>query len=334
MTGALAVGGGVVLVLAVLFDVLTTTLTLGEGAGPLTRRLVGWLWRGLLRLRPPGSRSKLLSNAGPALLVVTVVVWVLATWAGWWLVFLGSGSIEIADTGVAASPSDVAYFAGFAVFTLGVGDVVASSPGWRVVTSAASFGGLALVTLAITYLLSVVSAVVSRRALAVQIRALGATAAELVTAGWSGGSFSPAFTQHLVGLVAPLATVVQQHFAYPVLHYFRSRSPEESAPVAIAVLDDALLLLDVAVDPAVAPERAAVAPARRAIDRYIRTVGGTSASRPDDEPPPPPSLAPLMRAGIPLRPGAPSAVRLAGASDRRRRLQELVNDAGWSWPPS
>ncbi len=299
---AVAVGGAVVL--GVLLDVLATTLTLGEGAGWLTRRLLGWLWGRILRLRPRGSRSRLLADAGPTLLVLTVLIWVLATWAGWWLVFLGSGSVESAETGAPASAADVAYYAGFAVFTLGVGDFVADSPFWRVTTSVASFGGLALVTLAITYLLSVVSAVVSRRALATQITALGSTAGEVVVRGWTGASFASAFTQHLVGLAGPLATVAQQHFAYPVLHYFRSASPDESAPVAIAVLDDALFLLAAAVDPAAAPEPSAVESARHAIARYIRTVGGTSAAAPEDAPPPAPSVEPLRRAGVPLRPDA------------------------------
>jgi hypothetical protein len=104
--------------------------------------------------------------------------------------------------------------------------------------------------------------------------------------------------------------------------------------VAIAVLDDALLLLTAAVDPASAPEQAAIQPARRAVIRYIRTVGGTSASRSGDDPPAPPSLEPLLCAGIPLRPGAALEERLAAESERRRRLQQLVHEAGWSWPSS
>ncbi|WP_100499801.1 ion channel [Geodermatophilus chilensis] len=334
MLDAAAVAVGAALVLGVFLDVLATTLTMGEGAGWLTRRLLASLWGRALRLRPRGSRSRLLSDVGPALLVLTVLIWVLATWVGWWLVFLGSGSVESAETGAPASAADVAYYAGFAVSTLGVGDFVADSPVWRVMTSVAGFGGLALVTLAITYLLSVVSAVVSRRALATQITALGSTAAEVVVRGWTGASFAPAFTQHLVGLAGPLATVAQQHFAYPVLHYFRSAVPDESAPVAIAVLDDALFLLAAAVDPAVAPEQAAVEPARRAIARYIRTVGGTSAPPSEDAPPPTPSVEPLRRAGVPLRQDALGREWLDAEAGRRRRLQQLVHEAGWSWPPS
>jgi len=323
---------GTALVIGVLVDVLTTTLTLGEGVGPLTRRVLRVMWQWSLRLRPRGSQSRLLSNAGPALLVLTVVIWVVTTWAGWWLVFLGSGSIQDARTGSPASAGDVAYYAGFSVFTLGVGDFVADSPVWRVITSLASFGGLAIITLAITYLLSVVSAVVTRRALATQIRGLGASPTDMVTRGWSGSAFSPAFLQHLVGLTGPLSTVAQQHFAYPVLHYFRSRAPEESAPVAIAALDDALLLLDVAVATSVAPDSLAVQPVRRVIARYIRTAGGPSAFTGDEGPPPPPSVTPLVEAGIPLAPSTQLEVGLAVDVDRRRGLQRLVHEAGWSWP--
>ncbi|RBY93582.1 hypothetical protein DQ237_17525 [Blastococcus sp. TF02-8] len=332
MVRAAEIGLGVLLVLAVLVDVLATTLTLGEGAGPITRRVLRVLWRRSLRLRPRGSRSVLLADVGPALLVLTVLLWVAATWIGWWLVFLGSGAVENAGTGAAAGAGDVFYYAGYAVFTLGVGDFVADSPGWRILTAAASFGGLVLVTLAITYLLSVVSAVVSRRALAAQIHALGATAGEVVAGAWTGGRFGPAFVQQLLGLSGPLATVAQQHFAYPVLHYFRSRAPEESAPVAIAVLDDALLLLEAAVEPSVAPDPLAVRQVRRLVARYVQTVSGTSAPGQGERPPPSPSVAPLRAVGIPLGPPARLDDRLVAEAGRRSDLQWLVHGAGWSWP--
>ena len=87
---------GAALVVLVLFDLAATTLTLGEGAGPLTRRLLGRLWPGVLALASRGSRSKILSNAGPVLLALTVLIWVLATRTGWWLVLMGSDSIRSA----------------------------------------------------------------------------------------------------------------------------------------------------------------------------------------------------------------------------------------------
>ncbi|NEK86746.1 hypothetical protein GCU60_13430 [Blastococcus saxobsidens] len=332
MGGAALVAAGSVLVLLVLADVLLTTLTLGEGAGPLTRRLLGLLWRGSLRLRRPGRRSRLLSNSGPALLVVTVAFWLTTTWLGWWLVFLGSGSVRSAETQAPAGPADVAYYAGYAISTLGTGDFVADSSVWRILTALAGVEGLILVTLSITYLLGVVSAVVARRALATQVHALGGTAGEIVVEGWTGHGFSPAFTQHLVGLTTALTGVVQQHFAYPVLHYFRTASPAESAPVAVALLDDVLLLLDSAVDAGVAPDASAVRPARRTVADYVRTVGGLAAGGHPGDPPPCPSVVPLERAGIPLRSTAERDSAFRSGTDRRRGLRQLVEEAGWSWP--
>ena len=332
MGGAALVAGGSALVLLVLADVLFTTLTLGEGAGPLTRRILGLLWRCSLRLGRPERRSRVLSNSGPALLVVTVAFWLTTTWLGWWLVFLGSGSVRKAETDVPAGAADVAYYAGYAISTLGTGDFVADSPVWRILTALAGVEGLILVTLSITYLLSVVSAVVARRALATQIHALGGTAGEIVVEGWAGNGFSPAFVQQLVGATGSLATVVQQHFAYPVLHYFRSSSPAESAPVAVAVLDDVLLLLEAAVDADVAPSTSAVRPARRIVADYVRTVGGMAAVGDRREPPPCPSVAPLERAGIPLRPAAERDGAFRTGAERRRGLRQLVEEAGWSWP--
>lgn len=332
MPHAVVTAVGAALVALVVLDLVATTLTLGEGAGPMTRRLLGPLWRSLLRLGSRGRRSKMLSNAGPALLVLTVLIWASLSWGGWWLVFLGSDSIRSAQTGAPASAWDVAYFAGFAVFTLGVGDFVADSAMWRVMTSVASFAGLALVTLAVTYLLSVISAVVTRRAFATRVSALGASGEEVLLGGWTGGAFSPAFVSYLTGLAGPLATVVQQQLAYPVLHYFRSGTPGESAPVAIAVLEDTLLLLGTVVDPSVAPDPSAIAPVRRIVDRYTRTVGGTPTARSTDEPPPVPSTALLVRVGIPLRADPAAADRLGGDDGRRRRLQQLVHGAGWTWP--
>jgi hypothetical protein len=218
MTGALLVAVGAVLVLLVLCDVLFTTLTLGRGAGPLTRRLLGRAWRGLLRVNARHRIPRLLSNAGTVLLISTVLIWALVLWGGWWAVVLGGGAVRSASTGVPAGAGDVLYYAGFSVFTLGTGDFVAAGGTWRNLTVLASFSGLVVVTLAITYLLSVVSAVVARRALAAHVSALGRTGGEIVAGDWTAGGFSGAFVQHLVALTGGLSAVSQQHYAYPVLH--------------------------------------------------------------------------------------------------------------------
>ncbi|RBY91948.1 hypothetical protein DQ237_19245 [Blastococcus sp. TF02-8] len=48
-----------------------------------------------------------------------------------------------------------------------------------------NFSGLFVVTLSITYLLAVVSAVVDRRALATHVHALGRSGGDVLVTGWS-----------------------------------------------------------------------------------------------------------------------------------------------------
>ncbi|WP_298458468.1 potassium channel family protein [uncultured Cellulomonas sp.] len=323
---------GAALVLLVLVDALTTTVTVGGGAGLLTRRVTGVLWRVLLRVHRRDSDSSVLAAAGAVLLIVTVLVWVALLWAGWALVLLSSDSVVNSTTRAPAGVADVVYYAGFTVFTLGVGDFVATTSVTRVLTAAASFTGLFVITLAITYLISVVSAVVARRALAVQIATLGSDPVDMVTGGWDGDQFSSAFVQRLVNLTGALATSAEQHLAYPVLHYFHSSTRVTAAPVAVAHLDEALFLLQEAVQPAAAPEAGTVAPTRRAVDRYLHTVGATSTMpvRVDD-PPPAPDLAGLRGAGIPVAGDADFGPAVAAAADRRRTLATMVVNDGWSW---
>ena len=322
---------GALLVALVFIDALATTLAVGAGAGPLTRRLVGPAWRGLLRLHQPGNPSALLRIAGPVLLVTTVLVWVALLWAGWSLVLLaGEGAVVNATTRAPAGSADVIYYAGFTVFTLGVGDFVASTSTWRLVTSGASFTGLFLITLAITYLISVISAVVARRAVAIRINALGGSASEIVARGWAGDSFSSAFVQQLVALTGELATTAEQHLAYPVLHYFHSGDRGTSAPIAVARLDDAMMLLQRVVAPEAQPDVSAVDPVRQVISRYLST-SSMGAGTPEPDTPPAPPLGSFERAGVPTVTPAEFAAHLREEEPRRRRLHRLVQSDGWSW---
>lgn len=321
---------GLAMLLTVAVDALSTTLAVRAGAGPLTRRLTAGLWHVLLRLHRRDSDSALLGLAGPALLLFTVLVWVGLLWAGWTLVFLsGDPSVLEARTGTAANTAQVVYYVAFTVFTLGVGDYVPAGDGWRLVTSVATFSGLFLVTLAITYLVSVVSAVVQRRALAVQVHALGSTPGVIVARGWNGEAFSSAFIQQLTALTGPLATTSELHLAYPVLHFFHTAGRDTAASLAIAALDDAMLVMSAAVAPAARPDSSAVRSVREVISRYVETATAVGVAT-DVDPPPAPDLSPVTAAGIP---GSETALGAAAAqqAERRQALRRLVEGDGWSW---
>ncbi|MDF9718143.1 ion channel, partial [Nocardioides sp. ChNu-99] len=275
----LLVVAGALVVLGVLVDALMTTLSVSAGAGPLTSRVVGVCWRVAVRRHRQDDESSFLTGVGSVLLVGTVLTWVLLLWTGWALVLAGSGSVVDSTTRVPAGAADVVYFTGFTLFTLGTGDFVAHDPEWREVTALASFCGLFIVTLAITYLISVVSAVVSRRALAVQIHALGDTAPEMVARAWVGDRFSDMFEQQLIGLLPAVATSAEQHLAYPALDYFHSSRPALAAPTAVAQLDEALTVLTHGVPETERPDANALRPLRYALSRYLSAAADSGWPR-------------------------------------------------------
>ena len=329
---AIVVVAGIALVLLAYVDALATTVVVRSGAGPVTHRLTGLWWRVLLRLFGRRDGSPLLATAGGVLLFGTVLAWVAMLWLGWTLIFLtGDPSVRHGTTGVPAGNADVGYFTGFTLFTLGVGDFVAASPAWRFATAVASFSGLFLITLAITYLLSAVSAVVARRALAVHVHTLGTDAHGIVAIGWDGSGFSSAYVQQLVALSAEVANIAEQQVAYPILNAFHSPDRRVSAPLALAELDDALLLLDGGVTGPARVDHSAVLGLRRAIDRYLAATAGTATTHANRASPPPLDLEPLRSSGMALVADAAFAARVEDEQDRRRALAGLVHNGGWQW---
>ena len=321
---------GLLLVAVALTDAALTTLAAGKGGGPLTRRLANWVWRAL-RLLSRGQRSALLTRAGMLVLLVTVLTWVVLLWGGWFLVFCSSeGAVLDASTSEPADLAARAYYAGFVVITLGTGDVVPGGGGWQLLSAAGAFVGLFLLTLSITYLVSVVSAAVGRRALAGTISLSGETGVDVVLLHAGPDGVSPQLGTLLQSLEPQILQVTQQHLAHPVLHHFHSAGPASAAPRAFAVLDDALLLLSAGLAPDVRPERDTLTRLWRALEHYAQTLA--SGQRGRDEPPPRPSLVPLREAGIPTVSDEVFAAEAAQHEGRRRQVLQLVTADAWSWP--
>lgn len=328
MLETLLILAGALAVALVFVDALATTLAVSGGAGPLTTRILGGAWRVALRLHRPDRTFSLLRFAGPMMLILTVLTWVTGLWAGWTLLFLGSDSVVTAQKGRPAGIADVVYFSGFTIFTLGTGDFVASSAGLRIAMALAAFSGLFLITLAITYLLSILSAVVARRVLTQEIHGLGDSPSQILRKGWTGDGFDAMFQQQLISLSSSVATSAEQHLAYPVLHYFHSGSRDLAASVAIGHLDEALTLMKT-LDASLRPKPAVLDPLRSSIGRYLSTASSTSWA-PKVGAPPPTETSQAVEAGIPV---SDADVRQAAEhlEERRTQLHRLVASDGWSW---
>jgi hypothetical protein len=322
---------GVLLVCLVLFDLLVTTLSASTRAGPLTTGLTNGLWRLAIRGIPDGRhRHKLLGQLGMPIVALIIAQWALLLWAGWTLVFNATDTAVISSTSrMPATIEQRVYYAGNTMTALATSGFEASGTFFQLATVVASTAGYFVITLAVTYLVPVVSAVETRRQLASQIHGLGDTPERLVTQAWTGESFPTSFAVQLVSLTATISLQSQRHLAYPVLRVFHSPRRQTAAGPAVAVLAEAVTLLRYGVATSARPPSGVLLSLFSAIAEYCQAV-------PLDVPPPaeaptPPSLAPLRTAGIPTVTDEQFADSLSSCQDHRRRVAAQVNSDGWAW---
>lgn len=320
---ALLAALGALLVGVALYDGLKTTLS-AQGGAPVTSALSAGLWAVLGRGPAHGLRRR---AAGGTILAAVPVAWTLTLWAGWTLLFASAtGAVVDASSNAPADIPARVYFVGFTLFTLGNGDYVPGGPVWRVLTAVASFTGLFLVTLAITYLLPVVQAVAEKRALAGRIHSLGATGAEIAAQARGHGS---SLERQIESVAADLTLHAERHLVYPVVHYFQSHGPRTALAPRLAALSDALLLMRHGLPEADRPDPTALGSLEGALDGYLDIVRGTLASPSKDAPPPP------IARSLPRAADEADRALAAASQDRerqRRLLRAIVGQSGHEWP--
>lgn len=321
-------GAGAFIVALTLLDFVWTALSL-RGAGPITKHVSRAIWF-MFRHGPRLGRPHLLSATGPCILFGTVAGWALLIWLGWFLIF-AAGERAVLVT-PAMQPADVwgrLYFAGFTISTLGVGDLAPGGPVWQALTAIGALNGLIVITAGITYLLAVLSAVVEMRQMASYVSSLGNTSEDLVICGWDGQSFKP-LQDHLANLTPQVLANVQQQLAYPILHYFHSSEPSTAAAPALAVLNEALTILEHGVAPQLRLPNAAPRPLRTAIASLLHNAT-PGYLRLAEQAPPAPDLQQLRAAGIGTVADEEFHRVLELRSQRRRLLLAMVRHEAWSW---
>jgi hypothetical protein len=320
---------GVAVIAVVLHDAYVTTVSAHGAGGPITSVLGDGLW-GLARRVARSPHSRVLRSAGPVIVLVMLLVWLGGLWAGWTLIFSADpGAVVDADTGQAVDGWSRVYFAGFAVYTLGVGDVVPAGAPWQVLTALATINGFVVLTMTVSYLLPVVSAVTERRQHGMQLYGLGSSAQEMLLTAWDGRGFDHLAPQ-LRQLTPVGALMTQKYLSYPVLHYFHSPHRSSALEPGIAALDEALLILEHGVAESVRPHPTVTQPLRRVMDQFAQIVAD-EFSGVDDEAAGAPDLEPLRRAGIPTVGDREFRDAIAPHRDRRRAISALVGDALWGW---
>ncbi len=317
---------GLILLAFTLFDIIITTLTT-RGAGPLAGRLMDGLWGLLCAVqRRRDSGHGVLSGGGTAIVLSVVLVWVALLWAAWAMVFLSvPGAVVGSLTAEPADAVSVIYFAGFTLFTLGLGDYVPAAGIWQILAALCSGNGLLTLTLSATYLVPVASAAAEKRHLAGVVHTLGATPAGILLRHWNGRDFAQ-LEAPLNDLSAMIVLQAQQFLAYPALHYFHSSDPRTSLSLRLVALDEALTVLRHAVPQRHRPPDAVMARTHAAVDMFLTGARVT----PTADPAPPPDVALLVEVGVPVNLDALRALPTE-TQEHRRRLGGLLRKDHWAW---
>ncbi|THE63871.1 two pore domain potassium channel family protein [Salinadaptatus halalkaliphilus] len=326
----LLLGVGIVLLLAVIVDILWTTLWVDGGSGPLSGRLSTAVWRGLRRIAT--DRNRALSLAGPIILVLTLAMWIGLLWLGWTLLFAGgSPALVSTHTGDPADWTGHVYYVAYTMFTNGNGDYTPTTGTWEIASSFTTATGMAFVTLAVSYVLSVLGAVSEKRSFASDVTGLGERPEAFVRASWHDEDFD-GIGLPLESMAADLSLLADQHKSYPILHYYHSESADRASAVAVAILDEALSCYRHGVADDAEPNPPLVTDARSSVDSYLETLD-TAFIEPAEKAPPEPDLERIREDGVPTVSDEEFASALTALVDRRRKLLGVVEADAWEWPP-
>jgi hypothetical protein len=242
------IAGALVFLLG-LADVFLTVLYARAGTGLFSRVVTGACWRAMLALsRPAGrARGKVLSFCGPLNLTLLVFTWSA-------ILILGAGLVlhpELGRTvksGSGPSETDFAtalYVGGSSLSLVGSSGYTPQTSSMRLLFLFNAVVGTSVISLTLTYLMQVYTALRSRNALGLAIDVLtGETgdAVRLLAAVAPAGDFSSAASE-LGDLASQMIETKEAHHFYPVLFYFRFEEPRYSVSRFTLIVLDAVSLL-------------------------------------------------------------------------------------------
>ncbi|MHA6247896.1 ion channel [Pontibacter sp. CAU 1760] len=318
---------GVVIVVFTCVDLIYTTLA-PRGAGFISGPVSVAVWKVFRAISRFTHNKKSLTGAGILIVVTVLLTWVLLLWAGNVFIYLADKNAVVnSTTQIPATNQERIYFTGYTLSTLGNGDFKAGSSGWQIYTAFISFTGLMLITIAITYMVPILSAVTQRRALSIQISAIGSSPQRILLNNWNGKDFKK-LEEQFQSLTQEITHQGQMHLSYPVLHYFQHGEKQASLLPNLAALDEAVTLLLLYIPEDRHPAGEYLVPLRKAITSFIGSLTSLYVT-PDKSEVPPYFTEELKKAAIPMH--TPDLEKISHLSKRRRALRAMVEYNGWDW---
>jgi hypothetical protein len=246
---------GVALVVVAMTDVFLRVLYARASTAPVSRRVASGVWAAFRGVAGwfPRHQAVILSLGGPSCIVMQMVVWVGLLLLGFTLIAwpsLGSGiQSERGDT-----PRDFLtafYYAGGSMTTIGSGDIRPVAPAFKVLTVIDSLMGMGVITLTVTYVVQLYTALQARNALALTLHHASdgtGNAAVLLARLGAGDDFTRSGS-NLASLASQVTAMHEAHHFYPVLIYFRFPGPQYAMPRGALITMDLVALVEAALDP-------------------------------------------------------------------------------------
>lgn len=334
---------GLVVIALALADVFLTVLYARMQSGFLGMRVAGVTTKLLVWGSKPFGRwrSKIVSLCGPFALVSVVAFWTA-------MMTLGAALAvhPVLGTFVRAEGAEprtdfltALYVGGSSISVVGSSGYQPETPIYRIFFLFNSALGMSFISLIVTYLMQVYTALQRRNALGLKIQALSeekGDGAELVCRLGPRGHFESS-TSVIAELSAEMSAVKESHHFYPLLVYFRFEEPYYSVSRMTHVALDALSLIMSTLDDRLAwvKESAGVTHLWKASMLMLKTLGGNFSDAPEEGAKPTPNdlaiwrrryeaaIARMRSAGIPTL--ADTDVGFDRYAELRARWDGLVN---------
>jgi hypothetical protein len=231
---------GLSILLLVVYDVYATILHARARSGPIGETLNRAVWRIARAISFRLSRSRrhrLLNIVGPLLLPLLIILFIALFVVGFALIYYPRMPANFSVQPNANSPAwiESLYFSGVTLTTVGYGDIAPHTTGMRLTALLESASGFALISLAITYLITVYGALERKRAVALSFyhqAEEGADAAAFITHHFVSGRFY-GLEVTMRQATRDIQELLESHVEHPVIHYFHPVEVYKSLPRVI-----------------------------------------------------------------------------------------------------
>lgn len=200
--------------------------------------------------------------------------------------------------------------------------------GWQIVVAIFSFSGFIFITTGISYVINLTSAVLHKRSLALLISNLGNSPEEIVANVYSKGSLD-VLVKRIPVLQEKINIHNQNHFAYPISHYFYSISKTESLAVNLTNLDEALSIILYLIEKDITAKNE-IESLQDSIRKFLHTLQLSFITEFEDHEYISPNYEKLNKMGIPVTES--SLLKNRNFLEKRRSfLGGYLKSSGWSW---